>query len=491
MRDLTPSTLRKKLSGLTRAELVELVELTESAAQEDESKLGIYSPTSDVMKAFHESDAKLRSLMSGNRGGKTGALCIETIARTTGILPKELDATYPKHKIRLPCYARLVGVNYREGIEKILKPELLKWLPPEMIEGYSAELMMLSLTNGSKIEFMSYDQERAKFGGVSRGFVGLDEICPPDVLKENIMRVADVGGDLVIAFTAVMEEKDDKGRVTSNAESIAYFYDQIYLKARRVVDDNSDVVNPDGFPGYECFHHNSLSNIHINLEALKEWAKTLSPKDRAARIEGKFTHLMGLIYGEVYNENTRVIKPFEVDKDWPVFVAIDSHLKKPHCVTYMTIDPHGRKFVIDELKIPGLVDDIANDMKALEKLRDYWIMWRIIDPIANTRDPITGTCVADELRSKGITPLESGSKDKVTGIHNTREAFRADELYIFDRCTWLRWELAHYIYSGEKPLDKDDDFCENLRRLIMKKPFFMDRQTYLFEVTRQPNWRRY
>lgn len=488
MQDLLTS-----IDSLSREELLELLEATSSAALPDESKLSLYVPTSEVIKKFHSSTSKLRALLSGNRGGKTATLCVETVIRTTGLVPKTLDHIYPKEKIRLPCYARLVGVDFSSGIEKILRPELLKWLPREMIHSTSDSLRVITLYTGSKIEFMSYDQEREKFGGTSRQLVGFDEVPPPDIFRENQMRVADAGGDLILGFTAVPEYKDNRGRVTSNAESIAFFNKEVYQRASRVVDEKSD-TSRDGFPGYECFHHNSLRNVHINLLALKEWADTLPEKERLSRIEGKFSHLVGLVYGDVYDETKHVVDDFPIPEDWPVFVAIDPHLnvkRTPHHVSFMTVDPHNRKIICDELKVAGTIDELAREILRLKHERSYWILFYLIDPIASTNDPITGSCIANELTQREIAPLLPGSKDMMTGIANTKEAFREDTLHIFKSCKGHRWELAHYVYAGEKPLDKDDHFCENLRRLILRRPFFIDKQMYERDLTRTIEWVKY
>lgn len=483
------STQSLKTAG--RKELEELLRLTESFSG-DEGKLAIFEPTSDVARQFFESGASIRALLAGNRAGKTASLCVDASIRATGIIPPSLEASYPKHKIRVPAFIRLVVTDRSSGIERIVKPELLKWLPPDFVESFSEAYQILTLKNDTKIEFLTYEQDILKHGGTARDYVGFDEIPPPDIYKENKMRVADRDGDIVFAFTAVQHERDESGYVTSNARAIAYFFDNIYLRAGRIVDNKKDVTNSKGLKQIECFHLNTFDNIHIDLDRIREDMAGMSKSDIASRIEGKFQHLVGLVYGQEYDEAKHVIPTFEVSPETPVFCAIDPHPRTPHHVTYMAVDKDNRRFVCDELRIDGLVSELAAAMKALEKERNYWVPWRLIDPIANTPDPITGTSIAQELRKpeNGIFCSRSGSKDLFTGIYRVKDAFNDDRLFFMEHCEGHRWEISRYIWSKEKPSDKDDHYMENLRRLVIdRSAVFMDKE--MATAGRPDDWRRY
>lgn len=466
--------------------------MTQGLARPTERKLDIYCPTSDVIAKLHQSTAPMRALIAGNRGGKTTTLVVEAVIRATGIVPEVLQNIYPEKRLQQPAFVRLVGVDFSNGVKKILEPEVLKWLPPEMIRGKNEEFHIIYLSNGSRIEFMSYQEPRVKFGGTSRHFIGLDEIPPPEILKENMMRVADVNGDILVGFTPVLDREDNEGRVTSNARAISFFYSEIYTKASRMVTPEVDVLNPEGHGGYECYHHRSSLNKHVNQEALDSWLSSLSPKEQAARRHGFFTHLAGLVYGDAYNEQKHLSDDFDLKElGWPVYCAIDPHPKTPHHVLYLTVDTYGRMFVCGELREPGIVSELAARMKAYEQQRGFWIVTRIIDPSANIRDPITGSCIAQELVNCGIFPLVPGSKDMLTGINRVRTAFKEDRLYICRGCKGMRWELANYIFAGDEPLDENDHFCENLRRLIMARPYHLNREVFESDLRRNPYWSRY
>jgi len=68
-----------------------------------------------------------------------------------------------------------------QGIEKIILPELAKWIPPSDLikqsweESYNRGLRTLTLANGSFVEMMTYEMELEKFAGTSRHFIHFDE----------------------------------------------------------------------------------------------------------------------------------------------------------------------------------------------------------------------------------------------------------------------------------------------------------------------------
>lgn len=493
--DVKPGTesisKQSDLSKLSRQELLELIELTGQFAQETEDKFYIYSPNSDVIAKFHSSDSYVKSLISGNRGGKTAALCIEAVIAATGEIPPKLEKMYPKQFLKVPCFVRLNAVDYDNGVAKILKPEFKKWLPQKYFDGETVDPPTIYLNNGSVIEFMSYDQKVSKHGGTSRHFVGFDELPPPDIIKENQMRVADSGGRMIFSFSPIMLRQDLKtGKTTSNAEAISFFYQNFYKKAGRVVRPTSDVLNKDGFSWIEMFHINVQDNKHINQEAYEKITSSLSALDREARVKGEFTHLIGLVYGEEYDENVHVLTDFELKKNWPTYCAVDPHPSTPHHVTYLTIGPYNKYYVSDELVVTGLAEDLYNAMLVKEKENGFWIKQRVIDPIADIPDPVTGRSFAQELRSKGMA-FVPGSKEKWAGILKVKEAFKNNNLFIFSDCMGHRWEISNYIWKGDKAVDDDDHFMENLRRIVILQPRFIEKDEFESYQKRRPKWQMY
>jgi len=75
-------------------------------------------------------------------------------------------------------------------VDKIILPLYKQWLPKTYLingsweQSYSRERHVLTLNNGSFVEFMSQDQDLDKFAGSSRHFVHFDEECPKSVFQE-------------------------------------------------------------------------------------------------------------------------------------------------------------------------------------------------------------------------------------------------------------------------------------------------------------------
>src|SRR5262245_727536 len=141
-----------------------------------------YSPHQKQIQ-FHTSAAKTRLYIGGNRSGKTVGGCVEDIWWLMGRHPY-METPPP------PVRGRIIGVDFDNGIEKILKPEITRWIPPSaLIDGsweksFNKGLRTLTLANGSFLEFMSYVQEVDKFAGTSRHFVHFDEEPPQPVYIE-------------------------------------------------------------------------------------------------------------------------------------------------------------------------------------------------------------------------------------------------------------------------------------------------------------------
>jgi phage terminase large subunit-like protein len=197
------------------ASVEEIVGLVREGLQRTVSRPSIhgYKPH-DKQIAFHSSGDKGRLYIGGNRSGKTVGGIVEDIYRMRGIHPyQEIPPA--------PTRGRIVTVSYTEGIEKIVIPELCRWIPPsDLINGswedsYSRSLRTLTLSNGSTAELMSYDQKLEKFAGTSRHWIHFDEEPPKDIFTECRMRLVDTAGCWYMTMTPV--------------NGMTWVYDDVYI----------------------------------------------------------------------------------------------------------------------------------------------------------------------------------------------------------------------------------------------------------------------
>src|SRR4030095_13273821 len=156
----------------------------------------------EKQRLFHQSTKHTKLYIGGNRSGKT-----------TGGVTEDIFWAIGKHPFRkvpdTPTRGRVVAVDFIQGVEKIILPEFGRWVPPSYLingsweDSYNKQLRTLELTNGSFIEFMSYDQDLEKFSGTSRHYVHYDEEPPKHIFNECQARLIDTDGSCWLTMTPV------------------------------------------------------------------------------------------------------------------------------------------------------------------------------------------------------------------------------------------------------------------------------------------------
>lgn len=406
---------------------------------------------------FHSGSQTLRLFLGGNRSGKTVGGAVEAVWWLTG-----------KHPFRktppLPVHGRVIAVDFINGVEKIVRPEIARWLPSSELRGgswataYSKELKTLTLENGSTLEFMSYDQDLDKFAGTSRDFVWFDEEPPHDIYIENLLRLLDKNGCMWITMTPV--------------EGMTWIYDDLYIKAR--TDPNIHVVEVD-----------MTQNTYLNQGEIDVFMSALTTDEREARMHGKFVQLGGLIYKQFSPKN--IINPMTPPKDWLWVAGMDHGLNNPTAWLWAAVGPDGQIIVHNEHYEGGqLVNYHAARVHQINaehgRAPDYYVG----DPSIRNTDPITGTSVLLEYIEHGV-PIILGNNDVPAGINRVARYIEGvggtPRLYITRNCVNLLHEIQRYRWSTwatkkhnfdknkkEEPHKKDDHACDALRYLISSRP---------------------
>lgn len=421
---------------------------------------------------FHQSTARGKLFIGGNRSGKTVGGAAEAVMRLTG-----------KHRFRdnlppPPVRGRAIGVDFTDGIEKIMKPEIARWLPPsELINGswedsYDKQLRTLTLDNGSFIEFMSYEQLLEKFAGTSRHFIWMDEEPPEDIFIENKTRLIDTAGDWWITMTPV--------------EGMTWVHDSLYEPGIKGTDPNILVVQVD-----------MTENPALNMGEVEQFLSSLSEDDRKARKEGKFVELGGLVYKNFSDRH--ILDPFMPPLEWLHIGTMDHGFTNPTCWLWMAIDSEGRVFVYDEYYESGhVVSEVASavHLRNVDHARvpDYYVG----DPSIRNIDPITGTSILLEYTELGI-PIILGNNDQKAGLNRVQSMLgktittpegkvipdpnKPQKLYISKKCPNLIWEMKRLRWATwatrkmradknkkEEQHKKNDHACDALRYGICSRP---------------------
>lgn len=411
--------------------------------------------------AFHSSDAKGRLYIGGNRSGKTTGGIAEDIFWLTGRHPYRV--TPPP-----PVRGRIVSVDFLNGVEKIIRPELARWLPPSELLGgswstaYSKELRTLTFENGSFVEFMSYDQDLDKFAGTSRHFIHFDEEPPQDVWLENKTRLIDTGGSYWITMTPV--------------EGMTWIYDDIYMPGRNDPSNGISVIEVD-----------MTENPYLHAGEVDEFISGLNADDREARVRGKFVQIGGLIYKH-FNPEIHVVDPFIPPLDWEWYASMDAGYNNPTAWLWHAVSPDGRVVTFDEHYVSGEV--VEYHAKAvLEKNVNHGRSPDVYigDPSIRNTDPLTGTSVHLEYSTRGI-PIVLGNNDVSAGINRvatyletmnngvpnlviTRNCVNLiQEMQRYRWATWANKRVANLNNRKEVAHKKDDHACDALRYFMMSRP---------------------
>ena len=496
--------INKLLTNATKEELVELLKLTENWRGDKEHKFYLYQ-ANPVPYYFHKSMAKTRALFGGNRSSKTYSTMIDYASQFKGEVPKTMEGVIPQHRIDMFRRNRLCMNDYPNSFLKVIWPYVQQLIPSDDISDVikdSGRVKAIVNKQGGFLEFMQYDQDVSKFQGSSRHSIGYDEVPPQSIRDENMMRLVDTDGEETFSLTPTSE--------ANSGASDRWLLDEIADKASTTFElENGQIIqrtNPEGDKDVEVFFADIYDNVAIGKEAADRILSKYSDDERLMRQKGKFMFFAGLVYKE-FNDQVHLIPPinnwWEGNK-YTIYVAIDPHPRTPHAVLFMAVDQYNTLFLVDELFIETktsreLVEAIQ--AKLMGKIPELII----IDPIANTPDPINGACLAWDIAEQGLYPVPiAASKDKSRGIIMVRSAlsFKERTLYICRNLVRTRFEITHYVWDAytkdnsnkhgvkQKPVDKDDHMMENLYRLCLLNPLWIEEYEQTSEYTSQQQKRK-
>lgn len=277
---------------------------------------------SDKQLMFHKMQQKARLYIGGNRSGKSLGSTIEGIYYVT--------KTHPFRKMPdEPVRGRVVAVDFLNGVDKIILPLWKQWLPKKYLingsweQSYSRERHVLTLNNGSFVEFMSQDQDLDKFAGSSRHFVHFDEECPKSVWLECLARLVDTNGDWWMSQTPV--------------QGMEWIFDDVYQPAKEGTKDIGIV------------EASMEDNPSLSKEAIDRFMENLSEEERLIRKNGQYIHLGGSVFPE-FSPVTHCIPrgQFKPTSRHRLIRTMDSGYTNPTVWLWMAVDEDGTIVVFKE-----------------------------------------------------------------------------------------------------------------------------------------------
>lgn len=402
--------------------------------------------------AFHQSEKHGRLYIGANRSGKTvGGVC-EDVWWLTGKHPYQ--RTPPP-----PVFGRVITVDFLYGANQIIIPQLQQWIPPsELINGswvdsYSREEKVLTLANGSKLEFRTHEQPLEKFAGTPRDFLHVDEECPQDQFTESKLRLVDRNGRWWYTMTPVM--------------GMTWVFETLF-----------DVEDPN----IEVIAVSLDDNPYLSEVAKHTVLSGLSAEDREIRGAGKFVAIGGLVLKE-FDYERHVIDSFVPNRKWKWYTSIDAGYNNPTAILWHAISPDGMVITFaehyrSEWTTKMHADEIHRRNEILNRLPDLYIG----DPAMQQRQQTTGASIRVEYSKSGIY-VAMGNNEVRGGIDKMNEYFRQDKWFITKDCPNLLRELRKYKWKTynssktkdqnnkrEEPQKKDDHAIDSCRYMFSLMP---------------------
>lgn len=415
-------------------------------------------------ESFHRSSCRIRLYIGGNRSGKTTGGIVEDIWWLT--------RKHPFQRVPdRPIAGRIISVDFLNGIEKIIKPQLKQWLPPSQLRGgswfsaYEASTRTLYLENGSFVELMSYDQDLDKFAGTSRDFVHFDEEPPESIYTENMARLIDRKGHCWITMTPI--------------EGMTWIFDTVYEKGI-LGDRNIKVIEVD-----------MAENPHLDQEEVAEFLDSLSEDERNARGHGKFVQMGGLVY-KGFSPKIHVIDAVDprqfLGSQYRHYLSLDHGFNNPTAVLWHAADRDNVVVTFDEhYEAQRIIDYHASVIHARNKAHGREPDINICDPALGQHQAVTGTSIQTEYAIRGIG-FAFGNNDIATGIakvnqylavgSNNRPSWYitrncANLIREIQRLRWKTWASKRQ-QSQNNPYDaihkKDDHACDSARYFFSFMP---------------------
>lgn len=424
----------------------------------------------DKQVEFHSAPAKTRLYVGGNRSGKS----FGNVAECVYWLRKD----HPYRRIPVgdyeACRGRISTVDFINGVDKIILPLFKQLMPPSLLidgsweSSYHRASRVLTCSNGSFIEFLSYESDLDKFAGTSRHFVSYDEEPPEVIYTENLARLIDTGGQQWFSMTPV--------------EGMSWVYDTIYLPAKS---------------GKDNYHVTEISmeeNPYLNQDEVKNFLEGLDDNEKEARGKGRFIEMGGLIYkkfdpipgGRHVLDSTGDI--LRLTKNVPIAVSLDHGFNNPTAALWHAILPEGKIVTFHEHYLSGeTVQYHARAIHDYNRSRRIQPTILVADPSIKNTDPLTGTSIQQEYTKFGL-PFTLANNDVRAGIERVSGYLKGRDGSIPNwkctkDCTNLIKEMARYKWKTytskklnvrynvwEEPHKLNDHACDSLRYFLMSRP---------------------
>lgn len=344
-------------------------------------------------------------------------------------------------------------------------------IPPDMVLKENRDNQILkgiTLTNGCKINIVTYDQGRENVQGDTPDFLWMDEEpTNEEVWTELRFRTRWADCETLITMTPL----------SGLTPVYKFFFEQTSEEVR----DKSKI-----------YKVSSLDNPHTD----KTVTKGLTEEQYRLRVEGSFENPTWLVYNE-FLRGKCVVPHFNPKLLWPetkYYRAIDFGTTHPTGIVWMAQDEEDNLYIFDEYEESNVA---LSDIVDVINSKSIWYSFEyFVRDSASAREWLElqrlwiKTVTADKY-SKGANDMSN----RRAGIMLINNLFYNNKLIISDRCIKLIRELeTHYYKDGSKrdgEVNKEgDDLLDALRYIIfmVKKNTWIHKKSALVREYESEYW---
>jgi hypothetical protein len=450
---------------------------------------------------FHRAGAfKHRFWESGNRGGKSTGGVAEDSAHLMGERPWYAK-TDPARNVGIRNHPEkgLVITTDWDKVDEIFTSQrgtegkLWQMLPRGFVKStrrnHSGAIELVECTGGSTLRFDTVKSWQTNPQGSESSdwdFIHIDEPCPEGQYKAQARGLIDRNGKDWFTLTPLTEP---------------WIHD-MFFPDRRSKADFYEVGN-------RWAQRTSIyDNPYLTAEAIADYEATLTDDEKQCRLLGIPLELSGLVLKE-FDWDTHVLA--DIPNGWnnyndppvgyTVLLAIDPHPQTPHHVLFFCVAPTGEFFLYDEIYSHCTIEELSAKINARlvtklgSKMVPRFCARQIADPSVFNTFPVLNVksgkhiTMADEFMENGIF-LSKASKAREHAILETQRVLkhRIDGtrplLNVSPYLDETLFEFTHWCWDKEnKPKDERDHAMENLGRLLLEEPKWIDVSDYgKFEI---------
>jgi hypothetical protein len=278
-------------------------------------------------------------VFAGNRFGKSTAGAVELLWRALG--------RHPFVKCPVPIKALIVATDFENHVKNVIEPKIIQWAPPGTItkidRNQQGAARRFTFSSGSICDVLSQDQDLKVFESSDYDLCWFDEPVKQQIFNAVWRGLTDRGGYAYLTGTPLTEP-------------------WLFQEFQKTLEDKDDGIRWAIFGKTEDNATNlGEGNKEVGLKRIAQLAEMFDPEERAARLEGQFLQMHGLIF-KGWKKSHHLIAPFPWPQHWPIYESIDPHPRKPWAVTWVGVTEDNTKILLKSGSFDGVIDEVADQI---------------------------------------------------------------------------------------------------------------------------------